>query len=62
MPEYWGDIHVVTERFVSMAHSRNMDVHVWTVNDETDMQRMLEIGVDGIIMDNPDRLLNLLGR
>jgi len=61
-PEYWGNIHVLTSRFVRAAHARNMDVHVWTVNDVDEMQRMLDLGVDGIITDNPDKLLALLGR
>jgi glycerophosphoryl diester phosphodiesterase len=39
-----------------------MDVHVWTVNEEEDMQRLLDLGVDGIITDYPDRLLDVLGR
>jgi len=62
VPEYEGDIHVVIERFVEAAHGRNMEVHVWTVNDISDMQRMLDLGVDGIITDYPDQLLDLLGR
>jgi glycerophosphoryl diester phosphodiesterase len=39
-----------------------MDVHVWTVNETDDMQRMIDLGVDGIITDRPDILLDLLGR
>jgi len=62
VPEYKGDIHVVKERLVDAAHGRNMEVHVWTVNEISDMQRMLDVGVDGIITDYPDRLLDLLGR
>jgi len=62
VPEYEGDIHVVKNRFVEAAHGRNMEVHVWTVNEISDMQRMLDVGVDGIITDYPDRLLGLLGR
>jgi glycerophosphoryl diester phosphodiesterase len=31
-------------------------VVVWTVNEEPDMVRMIELGVDGIISDYPDRL------
>ncbi|MDY7075505.1 MAG: glycerophosphodiester phosphodiesterase [Chloroflexota bacterium] len=62
VPEYSGDLHVVTERFVNTAHERNMEVHVWTVNDIDDMQRFLNLGVDGIITDYPDQLLALLGR
>jgi hypothetical protein len=60
--EYHGNLHEVTPRFVNAAHQRNMEVHVWTVNDVDDMQRMLDLGMDGIITDYPDRLLALLGR
>lgn len=62
VPEYSGDLHVVTERFVRNAHRHNLDVHVWTVNEESAMQRLLDLGVDGIITDRPDLLLGLLGR
>ena len=61
-PEYRSGIHVLTPRFVRDAHQRGMDVHVWTVNEPADMQRMIDLGVDGIITDYPDRLLELLGR
>jgi len=37
-------------------------VHVWTVNDETDIRRMLELKVDGIFTDDPRKVLKLLGR
>lgn len=62
VPEYSGDLHVVTQRFVRNAQGHNVDVHVWTVNETADMQRLLALGVDGIITDYPDRLLTLLGR
>lgn len=62
VPEYSGDLHVVTPRFLGAARGRGMEVHVWTVNEPDDLQRMLDLGVDGIITDYPDRLLALLGR
>lgn len=62
VPEYSGDLHVVTERFVRGAHRHNVDVHVWTVDETEEMERLLALGVDGIITDRPDRLLELLGR
>jgi glycerophosphoryl diester phosphodiesterase len=62
VPEYRSGIHILTPRFVEDAHSRGMDVHVWTVNEAEDMQRMIDFGVDGIITDRPDILLELLGR
>ncbi|UBF24798.1 hypothetical protein K9N68_24520 [Kovacikia minuta CCNUW1] len=32
----------------------------WTVNDEAAMRQLIILGVDGLITDFPDRLLNLL--
>ena len=62
IPEYEGNIHLVTPRFVQAAHRNNVAVHVWTVNETAVMQRLLSIGVDGLISDFPNRVLKLLGR
>jgi glycerophosphoryl diester phosphodiesterase len=62
VPEYSGDMRVVTQRFVHTAHKHNVDIHVWTVNDINDMRRFLNLGVDGIVTDYPDQLLTLLKR
>lgn len=62
VPEYQGELHVVTSRFVQAAQGKNVDVHVWTVDEPADMERLIALGVDGIITDRPDRLLALLGR
>ncbi len=61
-PEYFGGIHVIRPELLEAAHSFNVQVHVWTVNEEEDLERMLELGVDGILTDYPDRLLRLMGR
>ena len=62
VPEYRSGLHVLARRFIDAAHNRNLEVHAWTINDEDDMQRMISLGVDGIITDYPDRLLALLDR
>ncbi len=62
VPECSGDRRVLTRRFVEAAHGRNMGVHVWVVNDVNDMQRMVDLEVDGVITDRPDRLEAVLGR
>ena len=68
VPEYrggivpWGDLQVVNGRFVRDAQRQNIEVHVWTVNDLPDMKRMIFLGVDGIITDRPDLLLEQLRR
>jgi glycerophosphoryl diester phosphodiesterase len=35
---------------------------VWTINDEAEMRRLLDLGVGGLITDRPDLALALLGR
>ena len=62
VPERSGALHVLTPDFVEAAHGRNLRVHAWTVNAEADMRRLIEMGVDGIMTDYPDRLLKILGR
>ena len=61
VPEYVGSLRVLSKSFVEAAHSRNLQVHAWTVNETEDMRRLLEMGVDGVMTDYPDRLLELLG-
>jgi len=62
VPEYEGFLKILTNRLVDAASNRNLEVHAWTINDEADMERMLDLGLDGIITDYPDRLLSLLDR
>jgi glycerophosphoryl diester phosphodiesterase len=62
VPEYRSGLHVITPRFIDAAHRRNLEVHVWTINDVDDLRRMIDLGVDGIITDYPDRLMELVGR
>jgi glycerophosphoryl diester phosphodiesterase len=61
VPERQGDLVVVDEPFVAAAHRGGKAVHVWTVNDAASMERLLGLGVDGIISDVPTTLCGLLG-
>jgi glycerophosphoryl diester phosphodiesterase len=60
VPEYIGGLRILTRAFVQAAHSRNLNVHAWTVNEEEDMRRLVDAGVDGLMTDYPDRLMKLL--
>lgn len=53
---YFGD---VTQALIGEAHALGLRVVVWTVNKREDMARMVDLGVDGIISDRPDLLLEV---
>ncbi len=61
IPERLGALQIVSKDFIETARKLNLQVHVWTINETDDMERLLEMKVDGIMTDYPDRLLNLLG-
>jgi glycerophosphoryl diester phosphodiesterase len=60
VPEYSSGLRVLTKRFLDTAHALNLKVHVWTINEVRDMKRLVNMGVDGIITDYPDRLIPVL--
>jgi glycerophosphoryl diester phosphodiesterase len=55
------ELVMVDEQYVAEARKRGMPVRPWTVNEEADMRRLRDLGVDAIITDWPDRLKALLG-
>ncbi len=62
VPEESGGITVMTPAFVKTAHERNLAVEPWTINDAETMKKLIDWGVDGIITDRPDILMEVLGR
>jgi glycerophosphoryl diester phosphodiesterase len=56
--EYYTNI--AKKSIVKEAHRHNMAVMYWTVNEETEMRRLINMGVDGIITDRPDLLKQIL--
>lgn len=62
VPVSQSGLRVVTPQFVRAAHSRGVEVHVWTIDDVDEMRELIAMGVDGIITDRPDRALTLLQR
>jgi glycerophosphoryl diester phosphodiesterase len=61
IPERQGDFVVADQTFIDAAHERGFAVHVWTINDADAMDRLVDLGVDGIISDLPTTLCARLG-
>ncbi|MFT7121373.1 MAG: glycerophosphoryl diester phosphodiesterase [Neolewinella sp.] len=61
VPPAYSPYHIhVTADIMAQAKALNMAVVPWTVNTVEDMHKMLDLGVDGIITDYPNRIAEAL--
>jgi len=54
------NIPILTKRFIREAHAKNLKVEPWTVDDPELMKQYINWGVDGIITDRPDLMIEVL--
>jgi glycerophosphoryl diester phosphodiesterase len=62
VPTTMKGIKVTTSGFVRRCHQRGVEVHVWTIDDPSEMDELLDLGVDGIMTDRPAILKDVLLR
>ncbi len=60
VPVKQGPLTIVNRLFVERCHRLDLQVHVWTIDDVSEMQRLLDFGVDGIMTDRPVILREVL--
>lgn len=60
VPEIHGTVRIVTSDLIELLHGKGISVQVWTINDAPDMHRLLDMGVDGIVTDDPRLLQQVL--
>lgn len=60
VPVRFRGVPVVTAASVAATHAAGRFVHVWTVNERTEMHRLLDLGVDGLVSDRADLLREVL--
>ena len=53
VPARQGRLTIVDRRFLDTARRRGIGVHVWTINERYEMERLLDLGVDAVLSDRP---------
>ncbi|MGP9567078.1 glycerophosphodiester phosphodiesterase [Halomonas sp. AOP5-B2-8] len=56
---YEGE-QVIDADFIRQANENDLQVHVYTINETDEMERLMEMGVNGLFTNYPDRLLELV--
>ena len=54
IPIEFNGLKLDTPEIIAAAHSVQLEVHYWTINNESEMLRLLYLGADAIITDNPE--------
>jgi glycerophosphoryl diester phosphodiesterase len=62
IPTEFGGQPLVTPELVRFAHAHDVQVHVWTVNDPDEIDRLLDLDVDAVMSDFPIRVVEAIGR
>lgn len=62
IPERAAGMATITPRQLRMLHGAGVEVHVWTVNDVATMERLLDLGVDGLVTDRADLAMEVVKR
>ena len=62
VPVMQSGMRIVDRAFVEMAHHCEIQVHVWTIDDPDEMNALLDLGVDGLMTDEPEVLRDVLDK
>ena len=60
VPERYGALTITTPPMLRMLRDAGVEVHVWTINDESTMHALLDAGVDGIVTDRADLAMGVV--
>ena len=60
IPLRWKGIKILTRNLIQNADKSNLLIHVWTINDRKTINNLIDLGVNGIITDEPELLMEIM--
>ena len=60
IPLKWKVIKVLTRNLIRKADKSKLLVHVWTINDRKTINNLIDLGVNGIVTDEPELLMDIM--
>ncbi len=60
IPVKQNGIRLVDSQMIDRAHEEGLQVHVWTIDEPAEMNRLIDLGVDGLMTDQPAVLKTVL--
>lgn len=60
IPVKQGGVTLADSAFIRRAHKAGLQVHIWTIDEPDEMNRLIDLGVDGIMTDRPSILRSVL--
>ncbi len=60
IPLKWNGIKVLSRNLIQKADKSKLLVHVWTINDRRTINNLIDLGVNGIVTDEPELLMDIL--
>ena len=60
IPLKWKGIKVLTRNLIQKADKNNLLVHAWTINNRKTINNLIDLGVNGIVTDEPELLMEIM--
>ena len=62
IPVKQGPIRFDSRRFIAQMTAAGLELHYWTINDASEMKRLISLGAHGIVTDRTDIAVKILGK
>ena len=60
VPLNWKGLNILNSKLIKKAKDKDLFIHVWTINDRESIIKLIDMGVHGIVTDNPELIMEIM--